>query len=286
MSPSDFNHIHENFAAELFSRRKLPSCRFPSKAEVLKFSTDLIALLFPHFSEVTYTFHNEIDAEFTLLKNRLIHLMTPACATEVDEIYYKANRFFANIPGIYHLMNLDAEAIYAGDPAAVEVDEVILTYPGFIAIAYYRIAHELYTQDIPHLPRILTEYAHQITGVDIHPGAKIGKSFFIDHGTGVVIGETSVIGDNVKIYQGVTLGAMSVVKKLARLKRHPSIEDNVVIYSGANILGGDTVIGKNSIIGGNAWLTRSVPPDSVVYHKSEIRMKNTKEKQDPINFVI
>ncbi len=286
MSPSDYNHIHENFAEELFIKRKLPSCRFPNKPEVQKIAMDLIGVLFPHFSEKTYYSSEDIDAELALLKSRLLHVMTPQCSIENDDVKFKANHFFANIPGMYYLLNLDAEAIFHGDPAAIDVDEVILTYPGFIAISIYRIAHELYVLDVPHLPRILTEYAHQLTGVDIHPGAKIGKSFFIDHGTGVVIGETALIGDNVKIYQGVTLGALSVEKKLAKLKRHPTIEDNVVIYSGAKILGGDTVIGKNSIIGGNAWLTRSVPEDSIVYHKSEIRLKNSKEKEDPINFVI
>ena len=140
---------------------------------------------------------------------------------------------------------------------------------------------------VPIFPRIITEYAHQLTGIDIHPGATIGDSFFIDHGTGIVVGETTIIGDNVKLYQGVTLGALSVSKKLANTKRHPTIESDTVIYSGATILGGETVIGHHSIIGGNVWLTESVPPYSVVYHKSEVKVRNAKDfENEPINFVI
>jgi serine O-acetyltransferase len=162
-------------------------------------------------------------------------------------------------------------------------------YPGFYAIAAYRFSHELYIMKIPILPRLISEHAHSVTGIDIHPGAKIGSGFFIDHGTGVVIGETSILGDNVKIYQGVTLGALSVAKSEANKKRHPSIEDNVIIYSGTTILGGKTVIGHDSIIGGNVWLTESVPPFSLVYHKSEIRVRANKDFDEPIdaiNFII
>ena len=158
-------------------------------------------------------------------------------------------------------------------------------HPGFTAITIFRFAHEIFELKIPILPRILTEYAHERTGIDIHPGAKIGRAFAIDHGTGIVIGETTNIGDNVKIYQGVTLGALSVEKHLARTKRHPTIKDNVVIYAQAVILGGDTTIGKNSIIGGNVWLTESVPEDSLVYHKSEVRLRNTSEPE-PLDFII
>ncbi|NNC61438.1 MAG: serine acetyltransferase, partial [Eudoraea sp.] len=161
----------------------------------------------------------------------------------------------------------------ACDPASLSIEEVYLAYPGFYAIAIYRLAHELYKKKFPLVPRLMTEYAHRQTGVDINPGARIGKSFFIDHATGVVIGETAVIHDHVKIYQGVTLGALYVTKSLSDTKRHPTIEDNVTIYANATILGGETVIGANSIIGGNAWLTGSVPPNSKVYHTPEIEIR-------------
>ena len=197
----------------------------------------------------------------------------------MEDINQIAEDFFNEIFNIYKLLWEDANAICEGDPAANNVDEVILAYPGFKAIAIYRFAHQLYKLDVPILPRILTEYAHQETGIDIHPGAQIGNSFFIDHGTGIVIGETTLIGNNVKIYQGVTLGALSVEKKLAKTKRHPTIKDNVIIYAQAVILGGNTIIGKNSIIGGNVWLTESVPDNSIVYHKSEIRLRNTTEPE-------
>jgi serine O-acetyltransferase len=161
-----------------------------------------------------------------------------------------------------------------GDPAATTDFEVIRTYPGFYALAFYRLAHGLYELQIPLIPRILTEYAHSKTGIDIHPGATIGNYFFMDHGTGIVIGETCEIGERVKIYQGVTLGALSVDKSMASTKRHPTIEDGVVIYSGATILGGETVVGENSIIGGNVWLTRSTAPNTKIYHQENVKVIN------------
>jgi serine O-acetyltransferase len=183
------------------------------------------------------------------------------------------------IPAIRMILEGDVQAAYDGDPAAKSFDEVIFSYPGLRAIMVHRVAHELYLQDVPLLPRIMSEYAHSETGIDIHPGANIGENFFIDHGTGVVIGETTVIGDNVKIYQGVTLGALSFPKDergnlLRDIRRHPTLEDNVTVYSGATILGGDTVIGRGSTIGGNVWLTESVPPGTkVVIETPELRMK-------------
>ena len=160
--------------------------------------------------------------------------------------------------------------MYSGDPAAKSINEVVQTYPGFYAIAAFRIANELHRLGSVGIPRVITEHAHSKTGIDIHPGAKIGAHFCIDHGTGVVIGETTVIGNHVKIYQGVTLGALSVDKSDAERKRHPTIEDNVVIYAGATILGGETVIGHDSVIGGNVWLTRSVPPHSKIYYQAKM----------------
>ncbi|MFO7685997.1 MAG: serine O-acetyltransferase EpsC [Desulfobacterales bacterium] len=172
------------------------------------------------------------------------------------------------IPGIREILATDIQAAYDGDPAARSTDEIIFSYPGIFAITVYRVAHKLHELGVPLLPRIMTEYAHNLTGIDIHPGARIGARFCIDHGTGIVIGETTEIGRDVRIYQGVTLGALSLPKdageKYRGKKRHPTIEDDVIIYSGATILGGDTVIGARSVIGGNVWITRSVPPDTKV----------------------
>ena len=180
----------------------------------------------------------------------------------------------------------DAAFIFESDPAAKELVEVIAIYPGFFAIFCYRIAHSIDRLSVPLLPRMITEYAHKTTGIDIHPGATIGSPFSIDHGTGIVIGETTIIGNSVKLYQGVTLGALSVDKSKASKKRHPTIEDNVILYSGCTILGGATVVGRNSIIGGNVWLTESVAPFSVVYHKNEIVVRDQNNFQEPINFII
>ena len=186
------------------------------------------------------------------------------CKAKSRELEIKSenlsDEFISRIPKIRELLATDIEAAYEGDPAAYSTDEIIFSYPGIFAITVYRIAHELFTLKIPMLPRIMTEYAHSLTGIDIHPGAKIGKYFFIDHGTGIVIGETTIIGERVKIYQGVTLGALSTrnVEKLKGTKRHPTIGNNVTIYSGTSILGGDTVIGDGATIGGNAFVTGSI----------------------------
>ena len=196
-------------------------------------------------------------------------------AEEEQALDEKAERitieFFRRIPTIREYLDTDLEAFFDGDPAAESRDEIILCYPGFYAITVYRMAHELYQLQVPMLPRIMTEYAHAQTGIDINPGATIGKYFFIDHGTGIVIGETTTIGEHVKVYQGVTLGALSTRggRKLQNKKRHPTIEDNVTIYSGASILGGDTVIGKNSIIGGNVFITSSIAEDTRVSVKNQ-----------------
>ncbi len=183
-----------------------------------------------------------------------------------------ALRFIEKLPDLRIILASDIKAARDGDPANQGVDEIIFSYPGMRAVSIHRLAHVLYHLEVPLLPRIMNEYAHSQTGIDIHPGAHIGESFFIDHGTGVVIGETCHIGDRVRIYQGVTLGALSLPADAGRLfrgkKRHPTIEDDVIIYSGATILGGETVIGARSIIGGNVWLTESVPPDTKVIHKN------------------
>lgn len=176
--------------------------------------------------------------------------------------------FFVELPQIRRILAMDVAAAFRGDPAAKSVEEVIVSYPGLEAIATHRIAHYFWNRQVPLIPRMMSEIVHGRTGIDIHPGASIGESFFIDHGTGVVVGETTLIGRNVKMYQGVTLGALSVKKNEADLKRHPTIEDDVTLYAGATILGGETVIGRGCVIGGNVWITESVPPDTLVYVKS------------------
>jgi serine O-acetyltransferase len=186
------------------------------------------------------------------------------------------------IPELRRRIRLDVEAAFRGDPAAKSKEEVILAYPGVEAVLVYRLAHELHTRGVPLLPRMMTEWAHGRTGIDIHPGATIGEYFFIDHATGVVVGETTVIGDRVKIYQGVTIGALSVKKEEANVKRHPTIEDEVTIYSGATILGGETVIGKGSIIGGNVWITSSVPPGSRIFYKPDDFVVTHEEAQHAV----
>jgi len=191
-----------------------------------------------------------------------------SCRERADDITVE---LIKKLPSIREKLQTDIQAAFDGDPAAMTTEEILLGYPSINAISVHRIAHELYKLKVPVIPRIMNEYAHQITGIDIHPGAEIGDHFFIDHGTGVVIGETCRIGNNVKIYQGVTLGAKSFSvdengNPIKGIKRHPDIEDNVVIYAGATILGGDTVIGHDSVIGGNVWLTSSVPPYSRVYN--------------------
>lgn len=185
-----------------------------------------------------------------------------ACHLEARELVLY---FFEQLPAVRSLLMTDVEAAFDGDPAAKSMEEVILSYPGLEAITVHRFAHVLWKRGLPLIPRMMGEYVHGKTGIDIHPGADIGPRFFIDHGTGVVIGETTVIGANVKLYQGVTLGALSVKKFSGERKRHPSIEDNVTVYAGATILGGETVIGKNSVVGGNVWLTSSLPANSRVY---------------------
>ena len=190
------------------------------------------------------------------------------CGRAAAEI---TREFMTRLPAVRRLVATDVEAAYEGDPALKA--EAIFSYPGVFAVTNQRIAHELHVLGVPLIPRMITEHAHASTGIDIHPGARIGERFFIDHGTGVVIGETAVIGNGVKLYQGVTLGALAVEKALSGVKRHPTLEDHVVVYSNATILGGNTVVGHDSTVGGNAWLTQSVPPFSLVTHQSEVRQR-------------
>ena len=259
----------------------------PNRANVVSALSDLQALIFPGFK-----YDEQLDSEnlrYVVAKhvNRVISILTPEiqkallCVLSQDcdgqeQAEERVQNFrnshcsnlaqktvealIAAIPDLRAKIQKDAAAITAGDPAARSMGEVILSYPGLEAIIVYRIAHFLYKNGVPLVPRIMTEHTHGKTGIDIHPGAEIGESFFIDHGTGIVIGETTVIGNNVKLYQGVTLGALSLQKDLQNKKRHPTIEDDVIIYSNATILGGQTVIGKGSVIAGNSWIIESVPP--------------------------
>lgn len=246
--------------------------RLPDVAERLIHAS--LALLFPHFTREPgcRAAHVADDAD------TLVALLQEALAlpgTDASAQRRAAASLLGALPEIRAALLLDAAATAEGDPAAGGVDEVILAYPGFFATAVHRIAHHLHGLDVPLLPRVLGELAHRATGIDIHPGARLGGRFAIDHGTGVVIGETAVIGDRVRLYQGVTLGALVVSKSLRARKRHPTVGDDVVIYSGATILGGDTVIGAGSRIGGNVWLTRSVPPGSVVATSAGVDRRRT-----------
>lgn len=194
--------------------------------------------------------------------------------------------FFEALPDLHQILLEDLNTVLEFDPSARSKNEVLIAYPGFFAITAHRIAHELWKSKAAILPRLIAENAHSKTGIDIHPGAQIGKRFFIDHGTGIVIGETSKIGNDVKIYQGVTLGALSVSREKVEEKRHPTIEDKVVIYANATILGGKTVIGRGAVIGGNVWITSSIPAQSLVYHKSEIIVKDKQSFPETLNFII
>jgi len=261
--------MNSDFKRQLFNAHK-QSGNIPSPLKTRTWVENLLGILFPEMSEEDFSLYGDFDAAVHKNQMLLEDLLRPVDAQLEQKLPHCCHSFYEALPQVHRLMLLDAEAITKGDPAAVNETEVLRTYPGFFAIAIYRIAHVFYELKVPLLPRILTEYAHSKSGVDIHPGAEIGKRCCIDHGTGVVVGGTAIIGNDVKIYQGVTLGALSVKKELATVKRHPTIEDNVVLYSGATILGGDTTIGKGSIIGGNVWLTSSVPPNSRIYYKGAV----------------
>ncbi len=261
--------MRKNFYEELFAKQQLKE-PVPNNEVISSWAMGIICLLFPELSICLYQSTSDIEAEFDKLQNDLVKILNATKACWDCNNHLIGNDFFEGLPEIYRVLNTDVDAILNGDPAARTRFEVIRAYPGFYALCFYRLAHALHILDVPLIPRILTEYAHSKTGIDIHPGATIDEYFHIDHGTGIVIGESANIGKNVKMYQGVTLGSLSVDKSMAFTKRHPTVEDNVVIYSGATILGGKTVIGRNSVIGGNVWLTKSVPAGSVVYHNAEV----------------
>ena len=272
------------FIHALFAQQQQAFKNFPDKVLAIEFVETFFNFLFIPQQHKKQT-EVELSNQFQLFQS---HLSTLIYNTNNDSVSTQQHTqlFFEAVPSIYEALLQDANAVLQFDPAANSIEEVMVAYPGFFAIAVHRFSHQLYQLGVHILPRVFAEYAHSKTGIDIHPGASIGSSFFIDHGTGIVIGQTTVIGKNVKIYQGVTLGAVSVHKDLATVKRHPTIEDNVVIYSGATILGGDTVIGENSIIGGNVWLTNSVLPNSIVYHNSDVVVRDKQPLPDLINFVI
>ena len=263
------------------ARRAYP---FPRqyRALVEAWAKGVLALLFPHFMPEVRSAVGDVEQDIAALRVQLEQALEGAGPEPASVLMA---RFMARLPAVRELLVLDAQAIADGDPAAEELDEVILAYPGFLAIAHQRVAHELYTMRVPILPRLLTEYAHGLTGIDIHPGAQIGQSFSIDHGTGIVIGESAVIGDRVRLFQGVTLGALMVTKLLAGAKRHPTIGNDVVIYSGATILGGTTVVGDGCVIGGNTWITTSVPPKTVVTEQSPVRRSKPAD-EELLDFVI
>ncbi|NIG53705.1 serine O-acetyltransferase [Chitinophaga sp. Cy-1792] len=262
-----------DFLDELNRRHQQAAANaYPSTGAVNEFASNLLNWLFPEHT-------GQVMADLVILEEyghrlevQLEHLLQPMQHQLPASARDISRNFMQRVPGMYEELTKDADAMLQGDPAATCLYEVIRAYPGFYAVAFYRIAHILHKLHIPLLPRMITELAHARTGIDIHPGAVIAPWFCIDHGTGVVIGETTVIGPHVKIYQGVTLGALSVDKEMAHNKRHPTIEEHTIIYAGATILGGDTVVGHHSIIGGNVWLIKSVEPFSRIYYKAEHRL--------------
>ncbi len=254
------------------SNKKHYCIDFSLKAKTETFTNDLFYILFD--SKISMT--ENIDS----LAKLFSEITSISCKQPEFDCKKVWKKFLVQLPGILKQLNQDANCIYLHDPASNSIEEVILAYPGFFAIAVYRLSHAFNQQGIPLIPRMMSEYAHRLTGIDIHPGAKIGSPFFIDHGTGVVIGESTEIKNHVKLYQGVTLGALQVSKDMKNKKRHPTVENNVTIYASAIILGGETVIGENSTIGGNVWLTESVPPNSIVFHKSETKLKIKKQRSE------
>ncbi len=269
----------------------------PSRQEVAEIVAALKNVLFPGYfghavdqASLPYYLGVEVTRLFERLSVQISRAFEHECKRQEavctlcgERGVAEALAFLRQVPRLRELLARDVRAAMQGDPAAKSLDEIIFSYPGLLAVAVYRVAHELHRQGVPLLPRMMTEHAHSATGIDIHPGARIGESFFIDHGTGVVIGETCVIGDNVKLYQGVTLGALSFPRdergELVRgTKRHPTIEDDVTIYAQATILGGDTVVGRGSVIGGNVWLTRSVPPGTLVVIEPQLKYRDANAK--------
>lgn len=285
---AEINRIVKNILADFEGGKNIDAINMfntPDRLEVRQLVDNMFKIIFPgYFRDKSYKIYNPVNSFAVNIEDAFYHLNKQVMLAldfgkmkgtytddeRKEESYRICRTFFDKIPKVREYIETDLIATLDGDPAAGCYEEIILAYPGLIAITVYRIAHELYLENVPILPRLMTEYAHSQTGIDIHPGATIDKYFFIDHGTGIVIGETSIIGKNVKIYQGVTIGALSTRggQKLSGKKRHPTICDNVTIYAGASILGGDTVIGENAVIGGNAFITTSIEPNTKVTMKN------------------
>lgn len=257
----------------------------PSIKETREFTDVLISTLFPiqQNGEAEPRDIAEELANCTVKLGELLNSISKSLTRSPEGL---TTSFFDELPGVFEQLVADAESITRFDPASSCVEEIVLCYPGFYCISVYRIANILYRLGVPVIPRVMTEYVHGKTGIDINPGATIGSPFFIDHGTGIVIGETATIGEHVKIYQGVTLGALTVEKSMAHTKRHPTIEDHVVIYAGSTILGGNTTIGHHTVVGGNTWITESVLPHSVVYRNHRVVIRDSKDFDIPNDFVI
>lgn len=288
--------LTENYASEeLFMPKS--GRRLPNRSVIIDIVRDLKSIVFPgYFSTDTsatifpeYYVGHRLNDIYDRLKNQ-IEIALLYHGEEPEEAAARADRttcgFFEQLPEIQRLLLTDVQAGFDGDPAAKSKEEIIFSYPGLFAIYVYRLAHVLYKEEIPFIPRVMSEYAHGRTGIDINPGATIGEYFFIDHGTGVVVGETTEIGNNVKLYQGVTLGALStrMGQQLANVKRHPTIRDNVTIYSNSTVLGGETVVGENTIIGGNTFITESIPANTKVSAKSpELVIKKPKSQVSATN---
>jgi serine O-acetyltransferase len=276
---------YEAFARKLSEFNSVHCTAVPSVAETHEFTDTLISTLFP-IKE-----NRPVDPEIlamelercTIKLRELLHSIGKSLEQSPEAL---TSAFFQKLPDVFEQLVADAESITRFDPASSCVEEIVLTYPGFYCITVFRLANILYKLKVPVIPRVMTEYVHGKTGIDINPGAEIGSPFFIDHGTGIVIGETARIGKHVKIYQGVTLGAITVEKKMAKTKRHPSIEDHVVIYAGSTILGGNTTIGHHTVVGGNTWITESIQPHSVVYRNHRVVVRDSKDFEAPYNFVI
>ena len=288
VNDNEINEIVDSIISDFDGGKNIDAIKFfgnPDKEEVRELVEHFFRIIYPgYFRDRSYKIYNPKNSFAVTIEDVFYHLKKQVYRAldyskdenkltdeERDKESYRfCKEFFKRIPTVREFLETDLLATLDGDPAAGNLDEIILAYPGLMAITVYRIAHELFLLKVPILPRLMTEYAHSETGIDIHPGATIGKYFFIDHGTGIVVGETSIIGNNVKIYQGVTIGALSTRggQKLSGKKRHPTICDNVTIYANASILGGNTVIGENTVIGGNSFITSSVEPDSKVSMKN------------------
>lgn len=257
--------MKEEIIEAIQKQKENPNLKYRLKERTEEFTNLLFYTLFDSETSVA----NNLE----ILESLFEELADIACWLPEKPCKKLWNSYLEKLPEILEKLNKDAKAFVDNDPAANSIEEIYLSYPGFYAIVIYRLSHELYKVRMPLVPRLMSEYAHHITGADINPGAQIGESFFLDHATGTVIGETTIIKNNVKIYQGVTLGALSVARDLRNTKRHPTVEDNVVIYANATILGGETTIGANSIIGGNAWITSSILPNSLVTNTNQVKIK-------------